>query len=322
MGIPRLKRYEKLFEALKARVAENPDYPDLRHQLALFHFAQGDPEGAERELLEALRLNPKYQEAALHLGCLYLEQGRWEEARSVTRSIARKRSKTPLFREILGQMAQGGRPKSEADRASPPEKGQRLRDVKPHLRRLRGQFHLLVAILLAREGRLGQALKDLEKAAEWIPPTSQFYYYKGMIYYHSGDYRRGIAEFKKALSLDPHHGMAHAHLGELYGLTGRISEAIRHLERAVALHPRYADLHYQLGLLYSGQRRYPEAIAQLKRALRLNPNYLFARINLGDLYEKTGRWKKAQQAYERVLQLTPEDEHVKRRLERILEKRG
>lgn len=320
MNLKRPKRYEKIIEALRRRVEESPQYPDLRHQLALALFVQGDREAAERELLEALRLNPKYQEAALHLGCLYIEEGRWEEARSILRKIGRTKSKDPIVQQICHQIALGG--KSQPKIAPVPllRKESKSRFEKPHLRRLRGQFHYLAGILLAREGRLAQAIEELGRAAQWIPSSFQFYYHRGLIFYHCGDSRRAIAQFKKALDLDPQHGMAHAHLSFLYGLRGRISEAIRHMEKAVALHPGYADLHYHLALLYSSRRRHPEAIAQLKRALRLNPNYLFARINLGVLYEEMGRWREARREYERVLKLTPEDEHVRRRLERIQRK--
>jgi tetratricopeptide (TPR) repeat protein len=89
------------------------------------------------------------------------------------------------------------------------------------------------------------------------------------------------------------------------------------MERAVRLSPRYADLHYNLALLYSDREQYEEAISELKKALRINPSYLFARINLGVLYEDQKKWKEARREYRKILQITPEDEHVRRRLERI-----
>ena len=55
----------------------------------------------------------------------------------------------------------------------------------------------------------------------------------------------------------------------------------------------------------------------MKKAIRINPNYLFARINLGVLYEDQKRCREAKREYERILRITPEDEHVRRRLERI-----
>jgi tetratricopeptide (TPR) repeat protein len=72
-----------------------------------------------------------------------------------------------------------------------------------------------------------------------------------------------------------------------------------------------------LALLYSDRKRYEEAAFELKKALRINPNYLFARINLGVLYEDQKRWKEARREYRKILQVTPDDEHIRKRLERI-----
>jgi tetratricopeptide (TPR) repeat protein len=89
------------------------------------------------------------------------------------------------------------------------------------------------------------------------------------------------------------------------------------MKKAVRRNPQYADLHYNLALLYSDRKRYAEAAFELRKALQINPSYLFARINLGVLYEDQERWKEARKEYRRILQITPEDEHIRKRLERI-----
>jgi tetratricopeptide (TPR) repeat protein len=63
--------------------------------------------------------------------------------------------------------------------------------------------------------------------------------------------------------------------------------------------------------------RHEEAAFESKKALRINPGYLFARIKLGVLCEDQERWKEARREYRKILQITPEDEHIRRRLERI-----
>lgn len=315
MTVRALKRYKKILKDLQHKVEAYPHYADLRHQLALLLFVDGDREGAEREFLQALKLNPEYREAAILLGCLYVDQGRWGEAEALFRAVKRKKPNDPFLQQILEPIEiQTGRIR-KGHRIDPSK--EKVRYPKVHLHRLYGRFHYLVGILLARDGKLAQALRELEKAAQWEPGAFAFHYHLGLIFYSFGDYRRSMVEFKRALALDPGNGMSHAHLSYLYGLKGKTEEAIRHMERAVTLNPRYADLHYHLGLLYSGQERYREAISEFKKALRLNPNYLFARINLGVLYEEAGKWKEARREYERVLQITPDDGHVRRRLERI-----
>jgi tetratricopeptide (TPR) repeat protein len=67
----------------------------------------------------------------------------------------------------------------------------------------------------------------------------------------------------------------------------------------------------------SDRKRFGEAAFELQKALRINPNCLFARINLGVLYEDQKRWKEVRREYRKILQITPEDEHIRKRLERI-----
>ena len=100
-------------------------------------------------------------------------------------------------------------------------------------------------------------------------------------------------------------------------MTCRTHEAFRCMKKAVRMNPQYADLHYNLALLYSDRRRYGDAAIELKKALLINPGYLFARINLGVLYEDQEGWKEARREYRKILRITPEDEHLRKRLERI-----
>jgi tetratricopeptide (TPR) repeat protein len=70
-------------------------------------------------------------------------------------------------------------------------------------------------------------------------------------------------------------------------------------------------------IVYSDRKRYEEAAFERRKALRIHPGYLFARIHSGVLYEDQQRWKEARREYRKILQITPEDEHIRKRLERI-----
>ena len=89
------------------------------------------------------------------------------------------------------------------------------------------------------------------------------------------------------------------------------------IEKEVQIHPHYADLQNQFALVLRVKGETEKAETHFLEAIRLNPNYLFARINLGVLYEDQKRWKGARREYRRILQITPDDEHIRKRLERI-----
>lgn len=66
---------------------------------------QGDLEGAERSLAEALRSRPDYLEAAVNLGLLCARQGRRDEAARWLRQALQHHPDDPVAREALRQLA-------------------------------------------------------------------------------------------------------------------------------------------------------------------------------------------------------------------------
>jgi Flp pilus assembly protein TadD len=64
--------YKRILAEVEKEVRIHPRYADLQNQLALLLMVEGEGEKAEVHFLEALRLNPKYREAILNLGFLYM----------------------------------------------------------------------------------------------------------------------------------------------------------------------------------------------------------------------------------------------------------
>ena len=99
MKIKKLPVYRRILKEIEKEIQVHPDYADLHNQMGLLLMMEGDQEGAEREFVLAIRLNPKYREAALHLGYLYLEMKRWKEAEEIFLSEARKNPKEGFLQE-------------------------------------------------------------------------------------------------------------------------------------------------------------------------------------------------------------------------------
>jgi superkiller protein 3 len=343
MRIRQIPTYQRVLRELEEEIRLHPDYADLRNQRGLLMMTLGDLTGAKQEFLNALRLNPKYREAAFNLGYLYLETKRWKEAEAIFFPEAKRNPGDDFLQTLLGIISLGlGREKEAALKlhrglGSHPgvrtfyqKKGMR-RNGKVHvdgkaanglhegyLHRRQALFHQFIGLYLAREGKSTQAVRELKKAAKLVPDAFQSHFNLGIVYYYQGAHQKAVEEFNKAIEINPKHGMGYAYLSYVYGLTRRTREALRSMKKAVRLNPRYADLRYSLALLYSDRKQYREAVSELKRAVHINPNYLFARFNLGILYEDQKRWKEAKREYERILRITPEDDHVRNRLKRIL----
>jgi len=73
--------YKWVLSEIVREVQIYPHYADLQNHFALLLMAGGEMGKAESHFLEALRLNPKYREAILNLGFLYIVMRRWKEAK-------------------------------------------------------------------------------------------------------------------------------------------------------------------------------------------------------------------------------------------------
>src|SRR4030042_4120033 len=198
-GISRFKgKQAKLYKQISIEIEResqiHSDYAGLQNQFGLLLMAEGDPEGAEGHFLEALSLNPKYREATLNLGFLYIEMDRWEEAESLFLSEARKHPKDGLLHHALGVMyLQTERQKEalvhmhKAIQCHPYYRDyyqkkwvwrrgklhldqERVRFFKRiHLNYHYAQFHNFIGLCLAKKGRSTQAARELKKAARLKP---------------------------------------------------------------------------------------------------------------------------------------------------------
>jgi tetratricopeptide (TPR) repeat protein len=336
------KLYKRILIEIEQAIQTYPDYADLYNQFGLFLAVEGDLEEAEFRFLEALSLNPKYREATLNLGFLYIDMRRWKEAENIILPEIKKYPKDGFLRHALGIIyLKTGRKKDaliqirKAIQCQPYYRdyykkrgilrggGVRL-DLrraealkKSHLNHLCAQFHNFIGLYLAKKGKSAQAVRELKKAAKLKPNEFLFHSNLGTVYYYDGAYLNAIKEYQLALKMDPLYGMGYANLSYTYGSLNRTQEALQYMEKAVRLSPHYADLHYNLALLYSDRRRYKNAISELRKALRINPDYLFARINLGVLFEDQKKWSEARREYRKILEITPDNEDVRMRLERI-----
>jgi len=88
--------------------------PAVRYQLARSLDSTGDEKGAEKELLYAIKLDPKYTEAAIFLADIYKGQGRFDEAIKVLTTARDSGAGDPNVIEALKRV--------EASKTAEPQK--------------------------------------------------------------------------------------------------------------------------------------------------------------------------------------------------------
>jgi tetratricopeptide (TPR) repeat protein len=137
--------------------------------------------------------------------------------------------------------------------------------------------HVHCAQVLRREGKLAEALHELE-AARAISP-----WYSGII----------------------------VSLGDLYEEMGALDKAESHYREMLEYHPRDPRVFYKLGVLLSKMDRNDEAVATLEEGIRYSPDVFYLRGGLFGTYKAMGEDAKARSVLEEWLSGHPNDTRVR-----------
>ncbi len=188
-------------------------------------------------------------------------------------------------------------------------------------------FPILVLLLLASlTWRACYAYRDVEtlyrtsiraNPDSWMPR-----YNLGVVLAREGRIPEAIASYERAATLDPDRAEIRVDLGTAYARAGRVPEAIAQFQAAVRLRPDFADAHLNLGAALRQAGRLDEGIAQCVEALRINGDYPEANFNLGVMYQEAGRLPEAIAQFGRALKDRPDFSEAGRHLAAALGQDG
>lgn len=129
-----------------------------------------------------------------------------------------------------------------------------------------------------KKGRLPEAAKAFERAADLDPTNPITSNNLGLTYIRMGRARDAIDSFERAVALRPTSPTFHYNLARACHLAKNYPKAIEHYQKTLALDPAHPLAHLHLGKLYGReQQRYPEAIDALSKAIALNADDTNAR---------------------------------------------
>jgi tetratricopeptide (TPR) repeat protein/nitrogen fixation-related uncharacterized protein len=185
------------------------------------------------------------------------------------------------------------------------EFAQRYAGIMPQL----CQSHCDLGLVLARLGRLPDAIGEYEEALRLKPDYAEAHYNLGNALAQTGRIEEAIAHYRQALRLKPNVAMAHKGLGLALERMGKASEAAWQYEEALRIRPDDAEAHNDLGLALKRMGKTPEATGHYEEALRINPDYPEALNNLAWLLAtrpptETGDAVRAVALAERACKLT------------------
>lgn len=163
----------------------------------------------------------------------------------------------------------------------------------------------LLAISLAEQNKLNDAVKFFEKAIALNPNYAEAYNNLGTVMQKLNNLNQSIFHYKKAIEKKPNLFNAYLNLGHAYKMDGKIQEAISIYKQVIELNPNYAEAYNNLGNIFSFQNNEKEAISNFDKSIRINKNFSQPYNNKGILLQKMGKLDEALACYKAAIKIDP-----------------
>jgi Flp pilus assembly protein TadD len=175
----------------------SPGSATARVNLAAALSRRGDFEAAVEQLREVVRLRPQDFAAQANLASMLLRAGRTEEAQNLARAALQGAPDDPRAHEVLGVVAAlHGDPAADAQLALAGSE------------RPRGQLWVAVGLSLLRKGQTDQAEHAFRKAAEVEPTLASAHTNLGVLLAKTGRLQEALPTSRKRCAWTPGRGRA------------------------------------------------------------------------------------------------------------------
>lgn len=275
-------------------------------------YEAGRWDDAERELREALALNPYRAEWHFNLGLTLEASGRFPEA---VRAFRDAHELEPADELTLIAIA------TNSLRANDAEGALQWLDAAHRLApdRVEPLIHRIEA--LTRLARHDEAEVAFYQALQIPGDHAAAYANIAESLLDRREYQRAIYCLREAASLDPGLQRVHARLAHAYAETGRPERARQLFLRELRDNPGDIDTLLDLGCLLVDMNRLAEAGEKFRRVLEIESDHPEAHFLLADLAARQQRLDDAITGFRTVLQLDPVHPEVRRRLSELLIRR-
>lgn len=162
-----------------------------------------------------------------------------------------------------------------------------------------------LAILLADNGFLEEALSNLQYLTKYFPEDAELQYNIGILYEKLKDLSKAKEAYQNAIKLDPQEDFYY-NLGEVLVSLEDWDEAINAFRTVLKTDSKDGNCYFNLGLCYLNKEETNLATDYFQQAINLNPNDLFAHFYLGNIYQSNGLTNFATESYKKVLSISPD----------------
>jgi superkiller protein 3 len=226
---------------LSCALAAEPKDPVLHNGLGLAYWLRMEPEAAEREWRETLRLDPNNSSALNSLGMAYAKSERLGEAEKLFQAaILLEPNFASAHLNLGAAYAEMGNW----------EDAERQFRAAVALAPLDFQAHNMLGKLFFDTGRLREAEEQFRRSVD-AEPNVGAYDYLGYICLRQGARAQAKLAFEAALAINASDSRAHFNLGLIYAAAGQKAEATRELRKALEADPGNPEILSALQKLYT-----------------------------------------------------------------------
>lgn len=144
-------------------------------------------------------------------------------------------------------------------------------------------------VALLREGRLDEALRDLEMTLRLNPQSSHAYVNRAAVLSQRGEEKKAFEDLDRAIQLDPSFAEAHSERCAALLKKEDLESALESCNTALRLAPALPTALLNRAVLHARSLRRREALADLERVLEFEPTNTIALYNRGMVYREMGR---------------------------------
>lgn len=236
------KNTETLF--LHAIRVTKDNYLAMNH-LSTDLILQDRIQEAEKYLVEAVRLRPRFHDAQLSLGNVLAMQGRLEEAKPHFLEALKILPDSEQAYYNLGNLL---RSQGELERAM--EAFSAVLEINPN----NADAHSNAALLLVGLGKMEEAAAHYAEAARLKPGDADVQYNFATAAFSLGNLKEAETIYLSALRLRPEFAQAHLQLARILKQKGSNEEAVRHLQEALRINPGYDEARRELAAMGDSSR--------------------------------------------------------------------
>ena len=143
-----------------------------------------------------------------------------------------------------------------------------------------GRIEGLLGELLMDEGRVDEALPQLQRLADFNHPPPGILAVLGKALLAKGRVREALEKYQLDVDLNPENADSQFNFACLLLDNGLAEKAAPHFQKALQFRPELPEYHYKLGNAFMQTGRAEEAIGEYEESLLLRPDYMEARVNL------------------------------------------